>query len=369
MPKTIETGQVPDSEFKHKVLNLETGVTKAWAIQEMLQMINRDRSEEWSDYDADDYVEGWVEWVEGDFYALRITPDDLANMAVSARIDVTCNLKSFNNAAELAAKLSEDPDSSVRFNLTHNLAGLSNLADLTVKLNQDPSKEVRTALAYSLTDPTIAAELELKPTQDGEEYVRNNVDSQLMNSLAVTFHLPCDNQTPTGHEANLSLTLNQNDINRLDDLKATLSNLNAYSMDVEPDTKNNGHLEIALEGVTFNSDSNEAGIYRSTLKITKDESISVHALSSNGNAFESYDGLTLDHLKEAYTQAIEHGAKHVTINDGLEAQFTEQKPAVINEQSLFNINVNEIEGSVCESVSLYGSESSTPLVSTNEPGA
>lgn len=87
MPKTIETGQVTDSEFKHKVLNLETGVTKAWAIQEMLQMINRDRSEEWSDYDADDYVEGWVEWVEGDFYALRITPDDLANMAVSARID------------------------------------------------------------------------------------------------------------------------------------------------------------------------------------------------------------------------------------------------------------------------------------------
>ena len=43
---------------------------KEWTIQEILEEINLDRSDEWSNYDKSDWLEGWMEWVEGDYLRL-----------------------------------------------------------------------------------------------------------------------------------------------------------------------------------------------------------------------------------------------------------------------------------------------------------
>lgn len=53
-----------------RVLNLETKAVENWSIEEVLKEINRDRSEMWQDYDSSDWREGWLEFVEGDFYSL-----------------------------------------------------------------------------------------------------------------------------------------------------------------------------------------------------------------------------------------------------------------------------------------------------------
>ena len=47
------------------VRNIETGLTHTWDIDRALEEINRDRSEEWQDYNETDREEGWCEWVEG----------------------------------------------------------------------------------------------------------------------------------------------------------------------------------------------------------------------------------------------------------------------------------------------------------------
>ncbi len=47
------------------VRNIETGLTHTWDIDRVLEEINRDRSEEWQDYNETDWEEGWCEWVEG----------------------------------------------------------------------------------------------------------------------------------------------------------------------------------------------------------------------------------------------------------------------------------------------------------------
>lgn len=54
----------------HKILNIETGLTENWSVEAMLYEINRDRSDSWTNYDEDDYIEGWNEWVDGEFYKL-----------------------------------------------------------------------------------------------------------------------------------------------------------------------------------------------------------------------------------------------------------------------------------------------------------
>lgn len=40
--------------------------SQEWTLEQILEEINRDRSEEWTDYDESDWQEGWKEWVEGD---------------------------------------------------------------------------------------------------------------------------------------------------------------------------------------------------------------------------------------------------------------------------------------------------------------
>ena len=42
-----------------------------WTMSDILNEINRDRSEGWTNYNKKDWVEGWVNWVESDnFYSI-----------------------------------------------------------------------------------------------------------------------------------------------------------------------------------------------------------------------------------------------------------------------------------------------------------
>ena len=55
---------------QYKIKCLETGELFFWDTEDMLAEINRDRSGGWTDYDETDVIEGWLEWVEGEFYTL-----------------------------------------------------------------------------------------------------------------------------------------------------------------------------------------------------------------------------------------------------------------------------------------------------------
>lgn len=50
--------------------HLEEGVTRRWSLEEVLEEVNRDRSDTWTDYTEEDWQEGWDEWCEGEFYKL-----------------------------------------------------------------------------------------------------------------------------------------------------------------------------------------------------------------------------------------------------------------------------------------------------------
>lgn len=41
-----------------------------WSLSEVLEEINRDRSDKWTNYDESDWVEGWLEWIDGEFYQI-----------------------------------------------------------------------------------------------------------------------------------------------------------------------------------------------------------------------------------------------------------------------------------------------------------
>lgn len=55
-----------------KVKDLETGEIQEWGMDAILEEINRDTSERWTDYNESDWLEGWNEWVEGEFYTINI---------------------------------------------------------------------------------------------------------------------------------------------------------------------------------------------------------------------------------------------------------------------------------------------------------
>lgn len=55
-----------------KVKDLESGEIKEWSLEAILEEINRDRSGSWTDYDETDWLEGWNEWVEGEFYTIKL---------------------------------------------------------------------------------------------------------------------------------------------------------------------------------------------------------------------------------------------------------------------------------------------------------
>ena len=53
-----------------KIKIIETGEIQNWTIEQVIEEINRDRSEVWTDYTIDDWREGWFEWVDGEFYSI-----------------------------------------------------------------------------------------------------------------------------------------------------------------------------------------------------------------------------------------------------------------------------------------------------------
>ena len=55
---------------KYRVQDRETSRVEFWSLKQILHEINRDRSEEWTDYDATDWQEGWFIWCDGDCYNL-----------------------------------------------------------------------------------------------------------------------------------------------------------------------------------------------------------------------------------------------------------------------------------------------------------
>lgn len=55
-----------------KVKDLESGEIQEWSIDAILEEINRDRGSKWTDYDQTDWLEGWNEWVEGEFYTIKL---------------------------------------------------------------------------------------------------------------------------------------------------------------------------------------------------------------------------------------------------------------------------------------------------------
>lgn len=59
-------------KYKIKVLPVHGQVEEVqeWTLEEILEEINRDRSNDWLDYNEDDWREGWYEWVDGEFYSL-----------------------------------------------------------------------------------------------------------------------------------------------------------------------------------------------------------------------------------------------------------------------------------------------------------
>lgn len=54
-----------------KIKDKDTNEILLWSMEDVLREINRDRSEDWSDYDETDWHEGWFAWVEvDDFYSM-----------------------------------------------------------------------------------------------------------------------------------------------------------------------------------------------------------------------------------------------------------------------------------------------------------
>jgi len=51
-----------------KVRDVETRKVLTWTLNQVLEEINRDRSEDWTDYDTSDWREGWCDWVQDDGY-------------------------------------------------------------------------------------------------------------------------------------------------------------------------------------------------------------------------------------------------------------------------------------------------------------
>ena len=83
----------------------------------------------------------------------------------------------------------------------------------------------------------------------------------------------------------------------------------------------------------------------------------------------SYDGIKLTHLRDAYSHAVERGAKHVTIDaHSMEAHFTLEHPAVLTEQSLCNFLILEIDEPLGEPLDLNMNHNPAASIQTKGPG-
>jgi hypothetical protein len=57
----------------YKILYIEENEIHEWSLQEIIEYINADRSNEWTDYNESDWKEGWDAWVGGEGYYKLIT--------------------------------------------------------------------------------------------------------------------------------------------------------------------------------------------------------------------------------------------------------------------------------------------------------
>ena len=55
---------------KYCAIDIYTNKKYLWSVDKILRIINRDRSNEWTNYDKSDWKEGWIEWCEGDIYSI-----------------------------------------------------------------------------------------------------------------------------------------------------------------------------------------------------------------------------------------------------------------------------------------------------------
>lgn len=56
--------------MKFTLEDVSTHLTKTVSMTELLDVINRDRSPDWTKYNRTDWKEGWFQWCEGDCYNL-----------------------------------------------------------------------------------------------------------------------------------------------------------------------------------------------------------------------------------------------------------------------------------------------------------
>ena len=56
---------------KYKIKDLLSGAIYEWTVRDCLNEINRDRSDEWTNYDEADWREGWDQWVEGEYLSIQ----------------------------------------------------------------------------------------------------------------------------------------------------------------------------------------------------------------------------------------------------------------------------------------------------------
>ena len=54
-----------------KVLEIENNRIHYFCLSKILNIINRDRSTDWINYNETDYAEGWLTFCEGDIYSCK----------------------------------------------------------------------------------------------------------------------------------------------------------------------------------------------------------------------------------------------------------------------------------------------------------
>jgi len=54
----------------YTVKEIQSGKLEEWTTAQILDEINRDRSNEWQNYNESDWIEGWLEFCEGDIYTI-----------------------------------------------------------------------------------------------------------------------------------------------------------------------------------------------------------------------------------------------------------------------------------------------------------
>jgi hypothetical protein len=53
------------ADVDYIVQDTQTGKKFVWGLRRVLKEINRDRSENWTNYNKTDWTEGWSQWVDG----------------------------------------------------------------------------------------------------------------------------------------------------------------------------------------------------------------------------------------------------------------------------------------------------------------